>query len=91
MGIYVRVNYNDCYPRRICRILQYSMDSFLVAFRPFMCLNGTPSRVQSDKREQPVATSKHFQWDCTVGWEERDRMEFIFHSGVNPSAGRLNK
>jgi len=42
----------------------YSTDSFLQALRRFMCLHGTPSRIQSDHGEQLVAASKQVKdWD----------------------------
>jgi hypothetical protein len=36
----------------------YSTDSFLLAMRRFMCLRGTPTRIQSDRGEQLVAASE---------------------------------
>jgi hypothetical protein len=36
----------------------YSTDSFLLAMRRFMCLRGTPTRIQSDRGEQLVTASE---------------------------------
>jgi len=42
----------------------YSTDSFLQALRRFMCLHGTPSKIQSDHGERLVAASKQVKdWD----------------------------
>jgi hypothetical protein len=35
----------------------YSMDCFLIAIQRFMCTTGTPTRIQSDRGDQLVATS----------------------------------
>jgi hypothetical protein len=41
-----------------------STDSFLMALRRLMCSKGTPSRFQSDRREQLVAAAKQVSlWD----------------------------
>ncbi len=44
----------------------YSTDSFLMDLRRFMCLRGTPTRIQSDRGQQLVSTSKETEtWDFT--------------------------
>jgi hypothetical protein len=42
----------------------YLTDSFLMALRRFICLRGTPSKIQSDRGEQLLAPPKHLKaWD----------------------------
>ncbi len=42
----------------------YSTDSFLMDLCQFMCAQGMPSRIQSDRGEQLVAASKQIgAWD----------------------------
>jgi hypothetical protein len=42
----------------------YLTDSFLMAMQRFMCLRGTPRRIQSDRGKQLVAASKQMKvWD----------------------------
>jgi hypothetical protein len=57
----------------------YSTDSFLMALRQFMCVRGTPSRIQSDRGEQLVAASKQVaEWDFdnVVQWAERKGIDW---------------
>ncbi len=58
----------------------YSTDSFLMALRRFMCLNGVPSRIQSDRGEQLVAASKQIaKWNFNdvMQWARRKGVEWI--------------
>jgi hypothetical protein len=42
----------------------YLTDSFLMALRRFICLRGTPSKIQSDRGKQLLAPPKHLKaWD----------------------------
>ncbi len=61
----------------------YSMDSFLMALRRFMCFRGTPSRFQSDRGEQLVASS---QASLLVGFHGGDPMGGQKGDRVDPGA-----
>ncbi len=39
-------------------VVSYFTDCFLMTLIRFMCIRGTPSRIQSDRGEQTVAASK---------------------------------
>jgi hypothetical protein len=57
-----------------------STDSFLMALRRFMCSKGTPSRFQSDRREQLVAAAKQVSlWDFkeVIQWAGKRGIEWI--------------
>jgi uncharacterized membrane protein len=57
----------------------YSTDSFLMALRQFMCVRGTPSRIQSNRGEQLVAASKQvagWDFDNVVQWAGRKGIEW---------------
>ncbi len=57
----------------------YSTDSFLMELRRFMCVRGTPSRIQSDRGEQLVAASKQVtRWDFNsiVQWAGKKGVEW---------------
>ncbi len=42
----------------------HSTDSFLMPLRRFMCMRGTPFKIQSDRCEKLVAASKQLEaWD----------------------------
>ncbi len=58
----------------------YSTDSFLMAFRWFMCLRGVPSRFQLDRGEQLVAASKQVaMWDFNdvIQWTGKRGIEWV--------------
>jgi hypothetical protein len=58
----------------------YSMDSFLMALRRFMCFRGTPSRFQSDRGEQLVPAAKQVSlWDFkeVIQWAGKRGIEWI--------------
>jgi hypothetical protein len=55
----------------------YSTDSFLMAFRWFMCVRGTPSRIQSDRGEQLPAASKQ-----VAGWDFESAVQWAGKKGV---------
>jgi hypothetical protein len=57
----------------------YSTDSFLLALRRFMSVRGTPTRFQSDRREQLVVAAKQVAtWDFkeVVQWAGRKGIEW---------------
>ncbi len=58
----------------------YSMDSFLLALRRFMCLRGIPTRFQSDRGEQLVAATKQVT-SCdfmeVIQWAGRKGIEWV--------------
>jgi hypothetical protein len=54
-----------------------STDSFLMALRRFMCVRGTPSRIESDRGEQLVAASKQ-----VAGWDFDSVMQWAGRKGV---------
>jgi hypothetical protein len=42
----------------------YSTDSFLMAIQRFMCVRGTPCKLQSDRGDQVIAASEPIEsWD----------------------------
>jgi hypothetical protein len=56
----------------------FSLDSFLMALRRFMCSKGTPPRFQLDRREQLVAAAKQVSlWDFkeVVQWAGKRGIE----------------
>jgi uncharacterized membrane protein len=58
----------------------YSTDSFLMVLRQFMCIRGVPSRVQSDRGEQLVASSKQvirWNFDSILQWAEKRGIESV--------------
>ncbi len=55
----------------------YSTDSFLMALRQFMCIQGVPSQIQSDRGEQLVAASKQI-----AKWNLNDVMHWAGKKGV---------
>jgi hypothetical protein len=63
-----------------CRIHEHILtDSFLMAIWRFICMQGTLSRIQSDRGDQLIAAltpdeRKGFQWDTAVGWKKWNRV-----------------
>jgi hypothetical protein len=65
----------------------YSMDSFLMALRRFMCKRGVPSQIQSDMGEQLVAASKQVSaWDLEGVREWAGRKGIEWH--LMPTGGQ---
>jgi hypothetical protein len=56
----------------------YSTDNFLMALRWFMCTRGVPSRIQSDRGEQLVATSKQIR-----AWDFKEIREWAGKRGIH--------
>jgi hypothetical protein len=55
----------------------YSTDSFLMTLRRFMCVRGTPLRIQLDRGEQLVAASKQ-----VAGWDFGNIVQWAGRKGI---------